>query len=49
MNHLDPAWLQSFVAIADSGALARAAGRVHRSPSALSLQLKRLESIWARD
>ena len=23
MNHLDPAWLQSFVAIADSGALAR--------------------------
>ncbi len=44
MNHLDPAWLQSFVAIADSGALARAAGRVHRSPSALSLQLKQLES-----
>jgi len=44
MNHLDPSWLQSFVAIADSGALARAAGRVHRSPSALSLQLKQLES-----
>lgn len=44
MNHLDPNWLRSFVAIADHGALARAATRVHRSPSALSLQLKQLES-----
>lgn len=44
MNHLDPNWLHSFVAIADHGALARAATRVHRSPSALSLQLKQLES-----
>lgn len=44
MNHLDPAWLQSFVAIAERGALARAAERVHRTPSALSVQLRQLEA-----
>ena len=44
MNHIDPAWLQSFVAIAERGALARAAERVNRTPSALSVQLRQLES-----
>jgi len=44
MNNLDPLWLQSFVAIADTGALARAAGRVNRTASALSVQLRQLES-----
>src|SRR5215475_13032082 len=44
MNQLDPAWLRSFVAIAESGAFARAAERVHRTPSALSVQLRQLEA-----
>jgi DNA-binding transcriptional LysR family regulator len=44
MNHLDPRWLQSFDAIAQTGGLARAAGRVHRTPSAVSMQLRQLET-----
>lgn len=44
MKHLDPLWLQSFVAIAQSGAVARAAQRVHRTPSAVSLHLRQLEA-----
>jgi len=44
MNHLDPAWLHTFVAIAESGALARAALQVNRTASALSVQLRQLES-----
>jgi len=44
MNHLDPLWLHSFTAIAGSGAIARAAQRVHRTPSAVSTHLKQLES-----
>lgn len=43
MNHLDPLWLQSFVAIARHGAVARAAQQVHRTPSAVSLHLRQLE------
>jgi DNA-binding transcriptional LysR family regulator len=44
MNHLDPLWLQSFAAIARSGAVARAAQQVHRTPSAVSMHLRQLES-----
>jgi DNA-binding transcriptional LysR family regulator len=44
MNHLDPLWLQSFAAIAASGAVARAAQQVHRTPSAVSMHLRQLES-----
>lgn len=44
MNHLDPAWLQSFAAIALSGSVSRAAQRVHRTPSAVSLHLRQLEA-----
>lgn len=44
MNHLDPAWLQSFVAIVETGAISRAAQQVHRTPSALSMQLRQLEA-----
>lgn len=44
MNHLDPLWLQSFAAIAQAGSLTRAAQRVHRTPSAVSLHLRQLES-----
>ena len=44
MNDLDPAWLRSFVAIATSGSITRAAQRVHRTQSAVSTQLQHLES-----
>ncbi len=44
MNHLDPLWLQSFVAIAETGSITRAARQVHRTPSAISMQLRQLES-----
>ncbi|KYF94051.1 hypothetical protein BE20_07600 [Sorangium cellulosum] len=44
MNHLEPLWLQSFVAIAASGAVARAAQQVHRTPSAVSTHLRQLET-----
>lgn len=37
-------WLKCFVAIVDSGSLSAAAPLVHRSQSALSMQLKKLES-----
>ena len=47
MSRLDPAWLQSFVAIAERGALARAAEHVNRTPSALSVQLRQLETTLA--
>jgi DNA-binding transcriptional LysR family regulator len=44
MNHLDPLWLQSFAAIAQAGSVTRAAQRVHRTPSAVSLHLRQLEA-----
>lgn len=47
MSRLDPSWLQSFVAIAERGALARAAEHVNRTPSALSVQLRQLETTLA--
>jgi len=37
-------WLRSFVAVIDAGSLSRAAGEVHRSQSAVSMQLKKLEA-----
>lgn len=37
--------LRSFVAVAQDGALIRAAQRVHRTQSALSMQMKRLETL----
>ncbi|HJV61795.1 MAG TPA: LysR family transcriptional regulator [Albitalea sp.] len=45
MNHLDPLWLHSFTAIVDAGAVARAAQRVHRTPSAVSTHLRQLEAV----
>jgi DNA-binding transcriptional LysR family regulator len=44
MNDLDPRWLRSFVAIAQAGSLTRAAQQVHRTQSAVSVQLQQLES-----
>lgn len=42
---LDIDLLRSFAAVADTGALSRAADRVGRTQSALSMQMKRLEDI----
>ena len=49
MNDLDPGWLRSFAAIAQTGSVTRAAERVHRTQSAVSTQLQQLEaSVGAR-
>ena len=43
-NHeLQLDWLKCFVAVVDAGSLSGAAGEVHRSQSAVSMQLKKLE------
>jgi DNA-binding transcriptional LysR family regulator len=44
MRHLDLALLQTFVAIADNGSFTQAARQVHRTQSAVSLQMQRLEA-----
>lgn len=46
--------LRTFVAIAESGSFTRAAGVVHRTPSAVSMQIRRLEetlgkAVFVRD
>jgi DNA-binding transcriptional LysR family regulator len=43
MNHLDPLWLRSFLAIAHSGSVTAAARSVHRVQSAVSTHLRQLE------
>lgn len=43
MRNLDITTLRSFVAVADSGGVTRAAGFLHLTQSAVSMQLKRLE------
>ena len=45
---LDTDVLQTFVAIAESGSFTRAARQVFRTPSALSMQIKRLEETLGR-
>ena len=45
MEHLDLNLLRTFAAIAETGALSRAASRVGRTQAAISLQVKRLEQI----
>jgi DNA-binding transcriptional LysR family regulator len=40
---LDPDQLHTFIAIADTGSFTRAAGEVHRTQSAVSMQMRRLE------
>lgn len=44
MTDIDPLWLRSFVAVAESGAITRAAERVHRTQSAVSTHLQQLEA-----
>lgn len=41
-------WLKCFVAVVDAGSLSRATGEVHRSQSAVSMQLKKLEEALGR-
>lgn len=45
MRNLDVTTLRSFVAIADSGGVTRAAGFLHLTQSAVSMQIKRLEDL----
>ncbi len=45
MRNLDITTLRSFVAVADAGGVTRAAGFLHLTQSAVSMQLKRLEEI----
>ena len=44
-RNLDITTLRSFVAVADSGGVTRAAGFLHLTQSAVSMQLKRLEDL----
>jgi len=45
MRNLDITTLRSFVAVAESGGVTRAAGFLHLTQSAVSMQLKRLEDL----
>lgn len=45
MRNLDITTLRSFVAVADHGGVTRAAGFLHLTQSAVSMQLKRLEDL----
>lgn len=45
MTTLPPEMLRSFIAIADSGSFSRAAKQVHRTQSAVSMQIKKLEEL----
>lgn len=45
MRNLDITTLRSFVAVADSGGVTRAAGFLHLTQSAVSMQIKRLEDL----
>lgn len=45
---IEPDLLQAFVAIAETGSFTEAAGRVGRTQSAVSMQIKRLEELLGR-
>ncbi len=49
MRNLDITTLRSFVAVADAGGVTRAAGFLHLTQSAVSMQLKRLEELLGVD
>lgn len=48
MDHLDTDLLRTFVAIAETGSFSRAGTRIGRTPSAVSMQVKRLEELVGR-
>lgn len=45
MRNLDVTTLRSFIAVAESGGVTRAAGFLNLTQSAVSMQLKRLEEL----
>ena len=45
---LDPDLLRTFVAIVDAGGFTAAAQQVHRTQSAVSMQVRRLETLLDR-
>ena len=49
MRNLDVTTLRSFVAVADMGGVTKAAGFLHLTQSAVSMQLKRLEELIGVD
>jgi DNA-binding transcriptional LysR family regulator len=49
MRNLDITTLRSFVAVADTGGVTRAAGFLHLTQSAVSMQMKRLEELLGLD
>jgi DNA-binding transcriptional LysR family regulator len=51
MNHdpVDLALLKSFLAVAQSGSFLAASEKIGRSPSAVSMQIKRLEAVLGKD
>lgn len=48
LQNLQIDWLKCFVAVVDTGSLSSATGEVHRSQSAISMQLKKLEEAVGR-
>ena len=48
MENLDSDLLRTFVAVAEAGSFTEGAARIHRSQSATSLQIKRLEAILSQ-
>ncbi|ADE40615.1 LysR family transcriptional regulator [Candidatus Puniceispirillum marinum] len=48
-RNLDMTALRSFVTVADTGGVTRAAGKLHVTQSAVSMQLKRLENLLDTD
>lgn len=42
-------WLRALVAVVDAGSLSAAAPLVHRSQSAVSMQIKKLENALGQD
>lgn len=48
MDNLDSDLLRIFVAVAEAGSVTEGAARIHRSQSATSLQIKRLEDILSQ-
>lgn len=49
MRNLDVTTLRSFVTVAETGGVTRAAGFLHLTQSAVSMQLKRLEEVMGLD
>ena len=48
MDHLDSTLLRTFIAVVETGSMSEAAARIHRTQSATSLQIKRLEQTLGR-